>query len=447
MTPADIIAQLEATSKRTEKEAIVRAAWEAGCTEFFLGARMAYDALITYGIKKAPLIFDGESEAGFKPTMTWDKFTDIAGKLQRRELTGNTARDVLRAAADASTVQDWNGWYRRILLKDLKCGITESTINKILEAAGEAAKPYIIPVFSCQLAKDGNDHPKKIAGQKLLDVKLDGVRLLTVLDIEEQTITQYTREGRINDRFTGITDRLKPLLKRLKRSMVLDGEVVSRNFQALMKQVNRKEDVDTSDAHLALFDCLPWADFLAGGWDQTQRYRHEVLVEMIPTLEELTEGKVYVIPKMSLDLDTPEGKAQLEEFNRETIEAGYEGIMIKDPEAPYRTKRVDAWLKVKPWITVDLEVVGFEPGKPESKHRDTLGGMICRGEDQGKMIEVTVGNGYSDELRDEIWKNQGKVLGRIAEIKGDALTRAQDSDTWSLRFPVFMGFRDDKHSA
>lgn len=445
MKPADVIARLEATSKRTEKEAIVREAWAAGCVEFFRGAQMAYDALITYGVKKAPLI-EGVDEPGFKPTLTWAKFTDIAAKLQRRELTGNTARDVLRAAADASSVSDWNGWYRRILLKDLKCGITESTINKILEAAGDAAKPYIIPVFSCQLAKDGNDHPRKMVGSKLLDVKLDGVRLLTVLDIEHQTITQYTREGRINDRFTAITDALKPLLTKLKRSMVLDGEVVSRNFQSLMRQVNRKKEVDTSDAHLALFDCLPWEDFLKGGWDKPLSYRHEVLVEMIPVLEELTAGKVYVIPKMKLDLSTTEGKRQLEEFNRETIEAEYEGIMIKDPDAPYQCKRTDAWLKVKPTISVDLEVVGFEPGKPESKHRDTLGGMICRGEDQGKLFEVTVGNGYSDELRDEIWRNRDKVLGRMVEIKADAPTRAQDSETWSLRFPVFVGFRDDKHA-
>ncbi len=446
MKPADIVARLESTTKRTEKEAIIREAWDAGCFEFFLGAQMAYDALITYGVKKAPLI-EGNDEVGFVPTLTWDKFTDICSKLQRRELTGNAARDVLRAAADASSVRDWNVWYRRVLLKDLKAGITEKTINTVLEDIGtQISKNYQIPVFSCQLAKDGLDHPRKLAGTKMLDPKLDGVRLLTVIDIDEKTITQYSREGRINDRFTAITDALKPLLKRLKQSMVLDGEIVSRNFQALMKQVNRKKDVDTSDAYLALFDVLPWADFLDGGWDKSQRDRHDLLVGMIPTLEELTAGKVYVIPKMTLDLDTPEGQAQYKEFNRETLEAKYEGIMIKDPDAPYQTKRTDAWLKVKPFISVDLEVVGFEPGKPDGKHRDTLGGLVCRGVDQGRLVEVTCGGGYSDELRDEIWRNQDKVLGRIVEIKGDALTKPQDGDVWSLRFPVFVGFRDDKHA-
>ena len=93
---------------------------------------------------------------------------------------------------------------------------------------------------------------------------------------------------------------------------------------------------------------------------------------------------------------------------------------------------------------MDLEVVGIEPGKPESKFKHTLGGLVCRGVDQGKHIEVTVGGGYTEELRDAIWADRDSVIGRTVEIKGDALTRAQDGDTWSLRFPVFQGFRDDK---
>lgn len=443
MTPYEIVARLEATSSRIEKEQIVYEAWEAGCTEFFEGAKLAYDALVTFGIKKAPLI-EGEDELGFKSKLDWTKFKDILGKLQRRELTGNMARDVLRAAADNCSVADWNGWYRRILLKDLKCGITETTINKILDKVGSDAKAYIIPVFSCQLAKNGEDHPKKIRGPKMLDVKLDGVRIITILDVKNKTVTQYSRDGRQNDRFESITNSLTKLLPHLKQSMVFDGEMISRSFQDLMRQVNRKEDVDTSDAKLALFDILPLADFLNGECKMPQRDRHELLAGFLPLLQEHCGNKVYVIPKMIVDLDTDDGKERFKEFNRETIEAGYEGIMIKDPESTYQTKRTDAWLKIKPWITVDLEIIGVEPGKPESKFANTLGGLVCRGEDQGKLVEVTVGGGYSEELRDEIWASKEKVIGRIVEIKGDALTRAQDGESWSLRFPVFMGFRDDK---
>jgi DNA ligase-1 len=252
-------------------------------------------------------------------------------------------------------------------------------------------------------------------------------------------VTQYSRDGRQNDRFTTITAALAALLPKLKQSIVLDGEMVSRNFQELMKQINRKTDVDTSDAKLALFDILPLKDFLEGECKMVQKDRHDLLVGMIPVIQDTAGDRVYVIPKMSVDLATAEGQAQLKEFNRETIDAGYEGIMIKDPDSTYKTK---------PWITVDLEVIGFENGKEDSKFKNTLGGLVCRGEDQGKLIEVTVGGGYSEELRDEIWANRDSVLGRIVEVKGDVLTKNRDSDAvWSVRFPVFMGFRDDKHSA
>lgn len=440
-TPADVILALEGTNGRLDKERIVQQAWDLGLVEFFEGAQMAYDALRTFGVKKVPLIED-EDDPMFSSTFGWKDFKDMASMLETRELSGNAARDMLRTAANASSVRDWNLFYRRILLKDLKCGVSESTINKVLEKVGKDAQGYIIPVFSCQLAKNGEDFPKKMKGPKLLDVKLDGVRIISILDKHKGTVTQYSRDGRLNENFPHIAAQLAQLLPVIKTSMVFDGEMVSRNFQALMKQLNRKQDVDTKDAKLALFDCLPLEDFLAGECKIAQTQRHEALAEFQPLLDQITSGSIYVVPKLSVNLDTEEGQKAFREFNAETIEAGYEGVMIKDPSSTYQTKRTDAWLKIKPWITVDLEVVGFEPGKPESKFANSLGGLVCRGVDQGRTIEVVVGGGFSEELRNEIWANQDRVLGRIAEIKCDALTMSKDSDNvWSMRFPVFMQFR------
>ena len=133
MKPSDVIAQLEATPGRLDKESIVRRAWDQGCVEFYQGAKLAYDALVTFGVKKAPIIEDGDMP-GFVPSMDWIKFNALLERLRKRQLTGNAARDALLAAADVSSTADWNGWYRRLLLKDLKCGVTESTINKVLEA-------------------------------------------------------------------------------------------------------------------------------------------------------------------------------------------------------------------------------------------------------------------------------------------------------------------------
>ena len=133
---ADVIAALESTNSRLDKERILAEAWQLGIMEFFEGALMACDSLRTFGVKKIPLI-DGDDDPNFTSTFTWNRFKSIAAKLESRELTGNAARDVLRAAADSASVRDWNGFYRRVLLKDLKCGVTEATINKILEIRGD----------------------------------------------------------------------------------------------------------------------------------------------------------------------------------------------------------------------------------------------------------------------------------------------------------------------
>ena len=447
--PADVIVALSEIDSRLAKEDIVKQAWDLNIREFFLGAQMAYDSLISYGVKKIPLI---EEDDGSVPTFTWQDFVQLAHKLKTRQLTGHAARDAMIAAANACDMHSWNNFYRRVLLKDFKCGATDSTINKVLENIVAQAKKdkgttdannYLIPVFECQLAKNGEDHPKKMVGDKLLDYKLDGCRLLTVVDVETQEVTQYTRNGKINDRFSDIKTKLQSMLPMFKTSMVLDGEVISKNFQTLMTQVNRKENVDTSDAKLALFDIIPLGDFRNGVCNIKLLDRHELLMTLIPGFETHTQGLVYVLPKLMVNLSTPEGQNTFKEFNREALDSGVEGIMIKDPKAPYECKRTFGWLKIKPFITVDLKIVGIEPGTPESRFAHTLGNLVCEGTDQGKFIRVSVGSGFTEELRDEIWNNQDKVLGRLAEVKGDALTLSRNTaDEYSIRFPTFMQFRD-----
>jgi len=437
---ADVIVALSEIDSRLAKEDIVRQAWDLSIWEFFLGAQMAYDSLISYGVKKIPLI---EEDDGSVPTFTWQDFQKLAHQLRTRQLTGHAARDALMAAANACDMHSWNNFYRRVLLKDFKCGATDSTINKVLEKIGTIAQQYFIPVFECQLAKNGEDHPKKMVGPKLLDYKLDGVRLLTVIDVETQEVTQYTRNGKINDRFSDIRSKLEAMLPMFKTSMVLDGEVISKNFQTLMTQVNRKENVDTSDAKLALFDIVPLSDFKNGICNIKLEDRHQMLMSLIQGFETHTQGLVYVLPKLVVNLSTPEGQNTFKEFNREALDSGVEGIMIKDPNAPYECKRTFGWLKIKPFITVDLKIVGIEPGTPESRFAHTLGNLVCEGTDQGKFIRVSVGSGFTEELRDEIWNNQDKVLGRLAEVKGDALTLSRNTaDEYSIRFPTFMQFRD-----
>ena len=116
--------------------------------------------------------------------------------------------------------------------------------------------------------------------------------------------------------------------------------------------------------------------------------------------------------------------------------------MLKYPDAPYECKRGQNWLKFKPKITVDLEIVGFEAGDAGKKNEHRLGRLLCSGIDDGKQIDVAVGGGFSEEQRQEIWNNQDQLLGQIVEVEGDAITKSNDSDTYAIRFPQFIRFRE-----
>jgi DNA ligase-1 len=440
-----LLRNLASTTSRTEKEQFILDAWMKGERDFFKGCQLAYDILISFGVKKVPELVEDDGAPG---TFTFQDFLKLADKLHKRQLTGNAAKEAMNEAALNSDFNTWNEFFRRILLKDMRGGFSESTVNKILEKVGKSdpdALNYIVPVFSCQLAKDGADpaNAKKVSGKKMLDVKLDGVRLLTVIDKEERTVIQYTRNGKLNTNFPHITKSLEPLLDILPVSMVLDGEVVAKSFQELMTMVNRTKNNDSSTAKLALFDMVPLVDFKAGKCKMKQKDRHTVLSGLMGELQKHTAGTVYVIPKLSVDLDTPEGQKAFAEFNTETVKAGYEGIMVKDPESPYETKRTASWLKIKPFIEVSLTVVGFEEGT--GKNVGMLGAVIFEGEDDGRFIHVNVGGGFSDEERDEIWVNRDKYMGFIGEVRADVLTQDRNStDVWSLRFPRFKGWRGTK---
>ena len=437
MNPINIIKQLQQTSSRLEKESILREAWNNGCHEFFRGAVMAYDPLLTFGIKQVPSILeDGDDETNF----TWIDFYELASKLSSRELTGNAAINAIEEAAYKSDMDEWMLWYRPILLKDLRAGITSKTINKVLKSTNDiVAEQFIIKLFECQLAEDYEKHPNKLIGKKRLDVKINGVRLLTILDKENHSVKQYTREGRENDNFPHLIEGLTPLLDLLPGSIVLDGEVTGFDFRDLMSQLNRKYNTNTKSAKLALFDIIPLSDFRNGLCDIIQRERDDALIALEGPLYEHTSGNVYILPKKEVDLDTTEGKDILKEFNKFVLSQNYEGIMIKDPEAVYKCDRNTAWLKMKPFITLDLIIKDIEEGTKKNAGR--MGNFICVGEHEGKNIEVSVGSGFTDMERNEFWISKDTLIGRMVEIEADEISQNKKGH-YSLRFPRFVKFRD-----
>lgn len=430
--PEAIIAKLEADNSRLAKEQIIADAMTEGLDEFFEGLRMATDKLYTFGVKQVPTKETSDGQG-----LPWVGFKQLAESLYRRQLTGHAARDAILLAMSVATKEQWNGFYRRILIKDMRAGFGESTINTV---AKKLKMPqYSVPVFECMLAHDGAKHEKKIAGKKILQKKLDGVRCLTVVDFESRTVVMYTRNGKELVNFPHITAYLETQLDNFARSYVIDGEIMSNSFQELMTQVHRKDNVEASDAVLNIFDIIPLAEFKEGVSSMGQRRRLNFIKTNFNKIIE-DSGCMLLVPWIEVDLETMVGKVEFQDFNKQMVEAGYEGIMIKDVDAPYECKRSSSWLKQKPFIEVSLAVVAIEEGT--GKNVGKLGAFICEGEDDGKKIRVNVGSGFTDTDRDEFWASKDQIIGQVVEVRADATTQSQDSEeVWSLRFPRFLRFR------
>lgn len=415
MKPWEIIQILESNNSKNFKQEII--AEHIDNDEFVYGLKKALDPLVTFGTRDVPekVSENGHSVFG----LTQMDFEQLVYNLETRGLTGHAARDAILHAMSCAKKDEWNGWYRRILLKDLKAGFSEKTVNKVRKGT--------IPVFGCMLARDGAKEEKRLVGDVIIENKYDGVRCIAI--VQNNSATLYSRNGKVFPNFPHIEEALsKPVFN----NMVFDGEIMSDNFQALMKQVYRKTNVDTSDAYLALFDVLDLAEYNKGVGKLNTLERKEILDNMA------FDECIREVEWTRCNLDTEGGQRIFKAMNKTAIENGYEGLMVKPIEAVYECKRSPAWLKIKPIIEVTLTIKDIEEG--QGKFLGTAGALVCEGVDDGVHIKVNVGSGLSDEQRDMFWDNRDVVIGDLVEIRADAITQAENGE-YSLRFPRFKTFR------
>jgi len=443
---ASWINKLNESDSRLHKEDVILQALEASVlgsriSQIFLGFTNAcYNPYVTFGIRQVPDtvgIVDAENP--------WDEFNTLMYQLGQRKLTGHAARDAVQNMSERFDSIEWNTFLAPVLRRDLRAGISDKTINKICKGT-----EYEVPIFGCQLATNSEGRPE-MQGIKRLEPKLDGVRvLLTAIPDEDGNIVTicFSRNGKQFDNFGHIENQVrenfvklthKAASSNLSMGFVMDGEVIGNTFQELMRQARRKTDVQAEDSVFNVFDIIPVAAFREGHWNAQLSKRITILEDMRSIIDDMPN--VELLPHIMVDLDTAAGKDQLERYAKDQVNAGFEGIMIKNVDAPYVCKRSTDWMKWKPTITVDLTVVGLEEGTGRNAGR--LGALVCEGEDDGKFIQVNVGSGYSDEDRDEFWANTNHIVGRTAEILCDVITQNRDG-TYSLRFPRFVRFRDDK---
>ena len=420
MQPWKVIQELEADNSRLKKEAIIKRESDADNIRFFNGICMALDGFRTFGIQKVPV----SKKDGTGITQT--EFDDVVRQLEDRTLTGNAMKDTIQVLCDSSKMEQWNDWYRRILIKDLRCGITHKTVNKF--------STMKVPVFDCMLATDSAKHEKKMVGEMIIEPKLDGVRVIAICDVDKDEVKLFSRNGKELLNFPEINKQFDDALDQMSESMVFDGEVMSDDFQTLMREIHRKGGAKTKDAKLNLFDCMPLGDFMAGGCDGDIMTRKTML-------EKFEFGSnINLVEYVKMNLSEADGQKQFADYNKLCIDRGFEGIMVKPITGIYECKRSTLWLKVKPFIEVSLKVVDVEEGT--GRNAGKLGALVVEGTDMDKFIKTNVGSGLTDTDRETFWEAKDKLIGQIVEVRADAITQNQDTtNEWSLRFPRFLRFR------
>ena len=420
MQPWKIIQELESDNSRLKKEAIIRRESDAENTRFFNGVGAALDGFRTFGVQKVPV----SKKDGTGITQT--ECDDVLRRLEDRTLTGNEMRDVIQDLCDRSNMEQWNDWYRRILIKDLRCGVTHKTVNKF--------STMKVPVFECMLATDSAKHEKKMVGEMLIEPKLDGVRVIVICDVDKDEVKLFSRNGKELSNFPEINKQFDEMLDQMSESMVFDGEVMSDDFQTLMREIHRKGGAKTRDAKLNLFDCMPLYNFMDGSCV-------DPISERKKWLDKYTYGpNINLVEHVRMNLSDDEGQKQFADYNKMCIDRGFEGIMVKPVGGIYECKRSTGWLKVKPFIEVSLTVTDFEEGT--GRNAGKLGALVVEGTDMDKFIKTNVGSGLTDSDRETFWKAKDKLIGQIVEVRADAITQNQETtEEWSLRFPRFLRFR------
>lgn len=446
------INKLNESDGRLHKEDVIRQAHSAAtlgsedAIRFLTLAKLTYNPFVTFGVKKI-----NDTVGITQAENPWDEFQTLLTDLQNRTLTGNAARDAIDAISQRFDSDEWNGFCAPVIRRDLRAGVSTSTLNKLGKKT-----VYEVPLFECQLATNCEGRPE-MSGKKRLERKLDGVRMIAVVEFMRSgptapyvpVVNCFSRNGKQFENFGVIEAQIakNALMMRQKfgsnhlNGFVLDGEVMGQSFQDLMTQTRRKKNAAADDSVYYVFDLMPLDDFRRGFWNMQQRRRMEILDKIASSM--VDAPNVQTLPHLDVDLDTAVGREALDKFSAQCVEEGFEGIMIKDLEAPYTCKRSTFWMKWKPLYSYDLEVVAVEEGT--GKNAGRLGALVCRGIDgaSAKYIEVNVGSGYTDEFRQAVWADPSIAIGRIAEILADAITQNRDG-SYSLRFPRFNQFRDDK---
>jgi len=368
-----------------------------------------FNPYISFHVVKVPKT-KKENRKPNEPREAWKTFILNADRCSKREVTGNAAIELMKETFNQSS-EAQEKWMRKVLKKNLAIGVSVKSLNKV--------QSNFIPTFDVALAQKFD--MKRIKGSSVyIEPKLDGIRCLAVVESGETKI--FTRAGKL---ITNFDNTLGRELAQLGDGCY-DGEIMSNDFTDLMRQVYRKQNVDVSDVYLGLFDYIPLQAWKSKQGKLSCKERFTILSERLRT-HDLDYLRLVTRAVCEADYNL------IKEYHDKFVEVGYEGAMIKDVTALYCFGRDWSVMKFKAFFDADVPITALLEGT--GKHSGKLGSFVV----DYKGVEVRVGSGLTDDLREQIWSDKATHIGRTIEVRYQ-----EETPDGSLRFPTFVCFRNDK---
>jgi DNA ligase-1 len=283
--------------------------------------------------------------------------------------------------------------------------------------------------------------------------KFDGSRVQVHWDGKKVTI--YSR--RLENVTNALPEMVEEIKKCIKPNVILDGEIIAVKdgrpmpFQHVLRRFRRKHDVGKMVEKIPLevhfFDVLYSEGEVI---DLPLKERRKILESVIEESEKI---------KIAVQTITDNVK-KVETIYRQAVDAGHEGVMIKNPSSPYVPgKRGKHWLKLKAVMeTLDLVVVGGEWGEGKRSHWLSSFELACVDTTTGSLLRVgKVATGFTEEDLEEmtelfkplIVSQEGKKVEFIPkyvfEVAYQEIQKSPKYESgYALRFPRFIRLRDDK---
>lgn len=428
-----ILNELESTSSRLEKEAILKREKDNELLKqvFFL----AYDPFTQFYQRKIPAY----KPAASNQADTLSSVIPSLAMLSTRQVTGNAAIEYLTKLL-SSLIADDAKVLERIIAKDLKCGASESTANKIW--------PSLIHEYPCMLASAFDQKlVDKMSWPAMAQLKMDGMRFNAIV---RHTPINSTVEFRSrNGKEIHLLGNLEKEFIELSAGIdsVFDGELMVMlpgDHQFADRQTGNgilnkavKGTIGEEQAamvHATIWDIIPYKEFENGVCSIPYTTRFNTVQAMISTIPP-RDKKIWLV---SHDIVNDIQEAH-DKFNEYYL-LGLEGIILKNLHSIWEDKRAKHQIKFKGELECDLKVVDIQPGT--GKYTGMLGALICESDDG--VLKVDVGSGFKD--LDRINFTNDSIVGKIVSVKYNARIKNKQGEE-SLFLPVFVEVREDKHTA